>query len=197
MVAAVFRTAGGTLARALGRRGVKLVMECHNIFPHEGSPLDRWLLRFAFSPADQLITHSRSDQQAAAALVPGKPVAVCGLPMLEEFSGHSPQSRAGRTILFFGKVRKYKGLPTLLKALPKVLRRFDCRLVIVGEFYDSIRKCISSSEAWHRRQVSLDNRYVPNEEVPAISRSRSARLALPERKLERRRANRFLKCLPS
>ena len=159
----------GTLARALGRRGVKLVMECHNIFPHEGSPIDRWLLRFAFSPADQLITHSRSDQQAAAALVPGKPVAVCGLPMLEEFSGHSPQSRAGRTILFFGKVRKYKGLPTLLKALPKVLRRFDCRLVIVGEFYDSIRKCHQLIRrlgiAGH---VSLDNRYVPNEEVAAI-----------------------------
>jgi glycosyltransferase involved in cell wall biosynthesis len=159
----------GTLARALRRRGVKLVIECHNIFPHEGSPLDRWLLKFAFSPADQLIAHSRCDQQAVAAIVPGKPVAVCALPALEEFAGHASPSREGRTILFFGKVRKYKGLPVLLEALPKVLKRFDCRLVIVGEFYDSIQK-------YHRLirrlgidgHVSIDNRYVPNEEVPRI-----------------------------
>ncbi|MFY9611776.1 MAG: glycosyltransferase [Blastocatellia bacterium] len=159
----------GTLARALGRRGVKLVLECHNIVPHESSPLDRWLLKFAFSPANQLVTHSRCDQQAAAAIVPGKPVAVCALPKLEEFSGHTSPNRAGRTILFFGKVRKYKGLPVLLEALPKVLQRFDCRLVIVGEFYDPIQK-------YHRLirrlgiagHVSIDDRYVPNEEVPLI-----------------------------
>lgn len=159
----------GTLARALGRRGVKLVIECHNVLPHEGSPLDRCLLRFAFSPADQLIAHSRRDQKAAAAIVPGKPVAVCALPTLEEFSCHSSQSRAGRTILFFGKVRKYKGLPVLLEALPKVLRRFDCRLLIVGEFYDSIRKCHQLVRRLGiASHVSIDNRYVPNEEVPAI-----------------------------
>ncbi|HSF24568.1 MAG TPA: glycosyltransferase [Blastocatellia bacterium] len=159
----------GTLARGLRRIGVKLVIECHNILPHEGSPLDRQLLEFAFSPADQLITHSRCDQQAAAGVAPGKPVAVCALPTLAEFSGRSSPSRAGRTILFFGKVRKYKGLPVLLEALPRVLQRFDCRLVIVGEFYDPIHK-------YHRlvRQlgiadnVSIDHRYVPNEEVPAI-----------------------------
>lgn len=159
----------GTLARALGRHGVKPVIECHNIFPHERNPLDRSLLKFAFSPAGQLITHSRCDQQAAAAIVPGKPVAVCALPTLEEFSGHTSPNRSGRTILFFGKVRKYKGLAVLLEALPKVLQRFDCRLVIVGEFYDSIQK-------YHRLigrlgiagHVSIDNRYVPNEEVPVI-----------------------------
>ena len=159
----------GSLARAIGRRGFNVVIECHNVFPHEGSPIDRWLIKFAFSPADQLITHSNCDLRAVAELVPGKPVVVCSLPMLEEFSGPKSSRRAGRTILFFGKVRKYKGLSILLESLPKVLRQFDCRLVVVGEFYDSIQKY---HELIRRLgiegKVSIDNRYVPNEELPGI-----------------------------
>ena len=57
----------------------------------------------------------------------------------------------------------------LLNAMPKVLSQLDCRLMIVGEFYDSIekyREIISRLEL--DSLVSIDNRYVHNEEVPGI-----------------------------
>lgn len=159
----------GMLARALGNRGIKRVIECHNVFPHEGSPLDRRLLKFAFSPADHLITHSERDRRNVAAIVPGKSVSVCSLPALEEFAGHATPTREGRTILFFGKVRKYKGLSVLLEAMPKVLQRLDCRLEIIGEFYESIdRYNRLIRKLGLETAVRIDNRYVANEEVPGI-----------------------------
>ena len=169
----------GTLAWSLGNRGIKRVIECHNIFPHEGSPLDRWLLKFAFSPADHLIAHSERDGRDLAAIVPGKSVSVCSLPALEEFAGHATPTRDGRTILFFGKVRKYKGLSVLLEAMPKVLHRLDCRLEIIGEFYDSIDKYNRLiRKLGLETAVRIDNRYVPNEEVPGIF-ERADLLVLP------------------
>jgi glycosyltransferase involved in cell wall biosynthesis len=159
----------GTLARWFRRSGVKCIIECHNIFPHERSPLDGLLTRFALSAADQLITHSSKDREDLLALLPGKEVSVSPLPSLNEFSGPAKASRSGRTILFFGKVRKYKGLDVLLAAMPKVLSKVDCKLIVVGEFYDSIEKYQQLIRRYHlESHVHIDNRYVPNEEVAGI-----------------------------
>src|ERR1700730_62188 len=159
----------GTLARWFRTAGVRCIIECHNIFPHEAGPLDGLLVRFALSAADHLITHSTKDRADLLAVPPGKVVSFLPLPCLNEFSGSGNSSRGGHTILFFGKVRKYKGLDVLLAALPMILSKVECKLIVVGEFYDSIdryRRLIRE----HRIEdhVQLDNRYVPNEEVPAI-----------------------------
>jgi glycosyltransferase involved in cell wall biosynthesis len=159
----------GTLTRCLRRSGVHCLIECHNILPHERLPLDGLLIRFALSAADHLITHSANDRKELLARVPGKTVSVSPLPSLDEFSTPSPRARDGRTILFFGKVRKYKGLDVLLAAMPSVLSRIECELLVVGEFYDSIEKYQQLiRNLGIENHVRLDNRYVPNEEVPAI-----------------------------
>ena len=159
----------GTLARWFRRSGMRCVIECHNVFPHERSPLDGLLIRFALSAADQLITHSAKDREDLLSAVPGKKVTVSALPSLDEFSGHGNTSRSGRTILFFGKVRKYKGLDVLLDALPRVLSKVECKLIIVGEFYDSIEKYQQQIRRLDlESHVHIENRYVPNEEVAGI-----------------------------
>lgn len=159
----------GTLARWFRRSGVNCIIECHNIFPHEPGPLDGLLVRFALSAADHIITHSAKDREDLLAVLSGKEVTVSPLPSLDEFSGPGNNSRVGRTILFFGKVRKYKGLDVLLAALPRVLSKVDCKLIVTGEFYDSIEK-YEQLIRLHRieKNVQIDNRYVPNEEVAAI-----------------------------
>jgi glycosyltransferase involved in cell wall biosynthesis len=159
----------GTLARLFKRAGITCIIECHNVLPHERGPLDGPLIRFALSPSDHLITHSERDRQDLLAIFPRKEVTVSQLPSLPEFSGPATNSRNGRTILFFGKVRKYKGLDVLLNALPKVLSKVDCTLRIAGEFYDSIDKyeeLILRNDI--EKHVDVDNRYVANEEVAAI-----------------------------
>lgn len=157
----------GTLARSLNRAGIKCVIECHNVFPHEASPVDHMLLKFAFSPVDSFITHSKKDRELLATLVPERKISVSPLPLLDEFSGDSRSERRGRTILFFGKVRKYKGLRVLLEAMPRVLSEIECELVIAGEFYDSIDKYKQLiGELGIESHVRIINRYIPNEEVP-------------------------------
>jgi glycosyltransferase involved in cell wall biosynthesis len=164
-----FGVVTGTLARWLKKSGLECIIECHNIFPHESTPLDRPLVTFALTAADHFITHSISDRETLLTIVGQKDVSVAPLPLVEEFSGHGNRSRTGHTILFFGKIRKYKGLDVLLSAMPKVLSTIACNLLVVGEFYDSIEKYQQLIRK-HRLedQVHIDNRYVPNEEVREI-----------------------------
>ena len=159
----------GTLVRLFHKKGLRCIIECHNVFPHESTPFDRLLLKFALPPADAFITHSREEEADLLPLVPGKRISVASLPTPGEFFGGTNHARDGRTILFFGKVRKYKGLDVLLAAMPKVLSQIDCQLLIVGEFYDSIeryRELIHKLEL--EQDVHIDSRYVPNEEVVGI-----------------------------
>ncbi len=162
----------GTLAKSFRRARMRCVIECHNVFPHEGSLLDRALIRFALSAADHLITHSAKDRDLLLSVLAGKQVSVSPLPVIEEFSGAHTALRNGRTLLFFGKVRKYKGLEVLLAAMPKVLARMDCRLIIAGEFYDSVDKYRQLIQEYGiEERVQIDNRYVPNEDVARVFRA--------------------------
>jgi len=159
----------GTLARRFRKSGLKSILECHNVFSHEGSPFDRLLLKFAAKPIDSFITHSSSDRADLLPFASGKRISVAPLPVPSEFSGAANRTRSGRTLLFFGMVRKYKGLDVLLAAMPKVLARIDCTLLIAGEFYDAVDKYQKLiSEYGLEQHVVLDNRYIPNEEIAGI-----------------------------
>ncbi len=74
-----------------------------------------------------------------------------------------------RVLLFFGFVRPYKGLEYLIQALAQVRHQLDVHLLVVGEIW--------GSQAYYERYaaefgvtdaVTFVNRYVPNEELPAI-----------------------------
>lgn len=159
----------GTLARRFRKAGIKCVLECHNVFPHERRKLDHSILRFATKPFDAFITHSDKVRVDLLRFAAGRRIGVSPLQVPSEFSGSDNQTRSGRTILFFGVVRKYKGLDVLLKAMPQVLREVNCKLHIAGEFYDSIEKYRSLiSENGLQEHVTIDDRYIPNEEIPAI-----------------------------
>jgi glycosyltransferase involved in cell wall biosynthesis len=169
----------GMLARAFKRAGLRQIVECHNVFPHEGTPLDRSLLRFAFASVDAFITHSLADQKRLAGVVGQRRIHMSPLPRLDEFAGAAAPARDGRRLLFFGKVRRYKGLDVLLRALPKALEKVKCELLVVGEFYDSVERYQRLiSELGIEPHVRIDNRYVANEEVADIF-ARADALVLP------------------
>jgi len=162
----------GTLARMFRRKRLKCILECHNVFPHESGPFDRLLLKFAAKPVDSFITHSSSDRNYLLPFASGKRISVSQLPIPSKFAGAANQTRNGRTLLFFGMVRKYKGLEVLLRAMPKVLAHKECkecRLLIAGEFYDSVDKYRTLIHEYGLEEhVSIDNRYIPNEEIAGI-----------------------------
>jgi glycosyltransferase involved in cell wall biosynthesis len=69
-------------------------------------------------------------------------------------------------ILFFGYIRRYKGLHTLLDAMPTILEKVKLKLLVVGEFYDDEEK-YRQQIADNRLQndVVLHAEYVANEQV--------------------------------
>ena len=71
-----------------------------------------------------------------------------------------------RVLLFFGYIRKYKGLATLLDALALLNSSLDIHLFVVGEFYEPeqpYRDQISRLGLADR--VTIRSEYVPNDEV--------------------------------
>jgi glycosyltransferase involved in cell wall biosynthesis len=169
----------GVLVRSLNRVGLNCTIECHNVFPHERRIVDRPLLKFALSRAASFITHSQADCRELLDVLGERSVTVSPLPILSEFSSQPTEKRHHRKILFFGNIREYKGLQVLLHAMPKVLARVDCQLVVAGEFYEPVEKYRRLvSELGIGKHVEMQDRYVSNEEVVELFRQAQV-LVLP------------------
>lgn len=166
----------GTAARRARRGPGKpaRVYLCHNVAPHEQTPLDRALTAYGLGGADAFLVHARSEMERLRRIARGRPVRVHPHPSYDVFSERSPGREAaraalgvgGRVLLFFGYVRPYKGLADLLEALRLARRDAWDSLLVVGEFYEPrerYRPLLESPEL--RDRVRVVDRYVPNEEV--------------------------------
>jgi len=165
----------GTIARVVRRgRRTRVVYICDNVIPHERRPGDRLFTRFAFGAADAFIVQSHAVERELRAFLPGARAAYVPHPVYHGFGDAVPAAEArarlglgaGPVLLFFGYVRRYKGLDVLLEAMAVVRRTLDVRLLVVGEFYDGeapyrerIRRLALESA------VTVRSDYVPNDEV--------------------------------
>ena len=156
--------------------GTPILFLCHHVIAPDGGPLDWSLARFIFRRADGFIVLSEEDFALLRRALPEAYIRGTTLPRLDIFDGDriAPQearSRLGlpdeaRVLLFFGFVRRYKGLRYLLQALPQVLAHFPVRLLVVGEFWEDEQVYREQIERLGLNEaVVLVNRYVPNEEV--------------------------------
>ena len=161
-------------ARPRGSAGPKRIFLCHNVEPHEATPLDRALSSYGLGAADGFLVHARAEAARLAPRAHGRPVRVHPHPTYEVFSASPPDRDAarvavgakGRTILFFGYIRPYKGLGDLLEALAIADPALWDTLLVVGEFYESRERYASAlAHPALRDKVIVVDRYVANEEV--------------------------------
>jgi glycosyltransferase involved in cell wall biosynthesis len=167
--------------------GCEVVMMCHNVEPHESTSIDRALLRVAYALPHRFVVQSSAERSRLESLVgTTRPIAVAPHPPYDMFSGlaelssrDEAKSRCGvdavHLLLFFGLVRPYKGLDLLLEAVALLPEELDWELIVAGEVYgetDDYRRQIDEHGIADR--VRLDDRYVPNEEVPELFRAASA-----------------------
>ncbi|MDO8683383.1 MAG: glycosyltransferase, partial [Armatimonadota bacterium] len=162
-----------TIARKC-RKSAKVVFLCHNVIPHESSGPSRFLTQAAFSNAHSFIAHSEEDRRNLLDMLPSAEVIKSPHPTYDVFnSGIWDQEECrreigidGNVILFFGLIRRYKGLEYLIEAMPLILEKIDAKLLIVGEFYEDKTPYIDRirSLGIENRVIVID-RYVPNEEV--------------------------------
>jgi glycosyltransferase involved in cell wall biosynthesis len=166
----------GTLALLLKRwTGGRICFLCHNVRPHEATLLDTLLLKYAFIAPDRFIVHSEEDRRNLLSLKPGATVMKTPHPVYDVFKskttgGQSEAKRKlgidGDMLLFFGYVRRYKGLDYLIEAFPKVVREAPCTLLIAGEIYQDREKVLRMiEESPAKDHIRLMDEYVPNERV--------------------------------
>ncbi len=126
-------------------RHTKIVFVCHNVFPHERFPMDRFLTKLTLQGGDGYVLHSHSDAKELLTIRKNAKYQVSVHPTYNAFkiadmSKEEARAKLGyaedeKLLLFFGFVRAYKGLKYLLEAMPEVLKNADkVRLLVVGEF---------------------------------------------------------------
>lgn len=155
---------------------------CHNVFPHERSLIDRLVLRYAFSSGRGFITHSQADSDNLKQLCTFANVHKNPHPTYDIFAADNDlteeraKARLGLTgkkvLLFFGFVREYKGLTYLLQAMETLTPEEGFHLIVAGEFYDSQSQYRTGLDClMNTKQLTLVDRYIPNEEIPLYFRT--------------------------
>ncbi len=141
----------GTILRRVKKNKItKVVCIADNIFPHEKRPGDRQLTTYFLKPVDAFITMSEKVLADLKMVEKNKPARYIPHPLYDNF-GEKVSRAAAREhlglvqrdniILFFGFIRKYKGLDILLDAMKIIKERGalndpPMKLLIAGEFYE-------------------------------------------------------------
>ena len=171
----VFGPCFGTIARVVrSNKHTRIICICDNVLPHERRPFDVSFTRYAFGAVDAFIVQSSAVERDLQQLLPRARYRYVPHPVYNIFGAQSDRAqvraRLGitdeRVVLFFGYVRRYKGLHVLLQAMPHLLARLPVRLLVVGEFYDdeeSYREQVRTLGLEHA--VTLHADYVPTEQV--------------------------------
>jgi D-inositol-3-phosphate glycosyltransferase len=174
---AFFAPAYRSMTRSLRRAGVPVVAIVHNALPHERRLGDRSLGRSFLSRCSRLVTLSRAVAEDVETLGVSTPIIEAGHPVYTHFGREVAQADARETLgfdledpvlLFFGFIRRYKGLDTLIEAMPRILKSHpNATLLVAGEFYEdeqAIRNRVTALGIG--ASVRFDTRYVPDERVP-------------------------------
>lgn len=135
----------GTVARiARKNRKTKVICQIDNVEPHEHHIVDKPFNRYYLRSVDGFIYMSEQVHSELKAYT-SAPAHFSPHPMFEHFGARVDRTEACerlgldkkvRYAMFFGLIRDYKGLDTLLDAWRK-FRRDGYKLLIAGEFYAS------------------------------------------------------------
>lgn len=173
-----FAPAFASAVGPLRRRGTRVVLVCDNLVPHERRPLDGALSAWMLRASDGYLVMSDAVERDLDALKPGAARRRVAHPFYAQFDrGRYDRASAraalglpadGEVALFFGYVRRYKGLDTLLEAWRALRARRDVTLVVAGEFYeDAAPYRALAAAAGGPPGVRLLERYLPDDEVEA------------------------------
>jgi glycosyltransferase involved in cell wall biosynthesis len=148
-----------------------------NVVSHEGRWIDLYLTKMALRYADRFLVLSGVVERDIKKLYPDTRVFRSSLPVYDcyQVGETSTQEQAKarlklggkKVILFFGYVRKYKGLMNLIEAFPEIKRSVpNAHLLVVGEYYDDPRPYHEAMERLGLKDdVTEVAEYVANEDV--------------------------------
>lgn len=137
----------GTILRLVrANKHTRIIGLADNIIPHEKRPGDSMFTKYFIGSCHAFITMSEKVMADLRSLEKVKPARLVVHPLYDNFGEAVPKDVArhrlglevgDKIILFFGFIRKYKGLDILLEAMadPRI-RQTGIKLLVAGEFYE-------------------------------------------------------------
>jgi len=159
----------------------KVLFQADNVIPHEKRPGDSFLTKLALSQGDKFQVLSKSVAEDLKQFnKKNKPVIHSQHPVYNLFGDKIEKKEARefikkefnidivneKVILFFGYIRKYKGLNYLIDAMKDVVKQMDVKLLVVGEFYEEENKYkeqIKNNDL--EKNIFVVSEFMPNEKV--------------------------------
>jgi glycosyltransferase involved in cell wall biosynthesis len=172
----------GTILRRVKKNlHTKIICIADNVIPHEHRPGDRPFTKYFLKPCNAFITMSAKVMDDLKTLQPGKPARLVQHPLYDNFGEAVSKSVAKeklgiqseeRIILFFGFIRKYKGLDILLEAMKELKKRIQDakfkmpKLLIAGEFYEDEKPYLQQIDDLDiADNIILHTDFIPDSEV--------------------------------
>jgi glycosyltransferase involved in cell wall biosynthesis len=163
-------TLGALVLPRLRQQGPRVLLAVHDALPHPGESYPLWQNHFRLDlrASDGIIvmSHYVADLMTRTYDYPRERMFFMVLPAPQFTLPRTPRRfPTGRPwqIMFFGRVREYKGLELLAEAYAKLLKRYQISLRIVGEGH------VKALEALARLPgVSIENGWIPEREVPSV-----------------------------
>jgi glycosyltransferase involved in cell wall biosynthesis len=149
----------------------------HNVIPHEGRKGDKALTNFYLNQQDGFGVLSETVKQDLLGLKGDAKLFQRAHPLYAQFGELKDKNKSKlkygidpnkKVLLFFGFVRKYKGLDLLVEAI-KYLPK-DTVVLITGECYGDFKAYsdLIKSEGVSEDQIVSHIRYIPDDEVAQI-----------------------------
>ena len=165
----------GSIARLVKwGTNIKVLAITDNVIPHEKRIGDNLLTSYFVKSCDSFVTLSSSVLDDLSKFTKCNNKQFIPHPIYDIFGEQVDKTialqylglnPAENHLLFFGFVRKYKGLDILLKAISDE-RLKDVKLIVAGEFYDDPQEYHNLiTDLGIQNQVILKSDFIPSEEV--------------------------------
>ncbi len=167
----------GTVSRIIRKnKHTKVVAITDNIIPHEKRFFDTPFTKYFLKSCDGFVTMSEAVLDDLKQFNVSKPSAYNPHPMYESFGPLLAKNEAKQKLgldentnylLFFGFIRKYKGLDILLEAFAdKRIQDLGIKLVIAGEYYDKPEEYQALIKKYELENALVQaNDFIPDSEV--------------------------------
>lgn len=165
----------GTIARRIRKSGIKVLAITDNVVPHEKRPGDVAFAKYFINGCDGFVTMSKAVMRDLEQFTKTQCKKFLLHPLYtsfgEKLDKQEARKRLGlnandKLVLFFGLIRKYKGLDMLLEAFNELKHDKSIKLVIAGEFYEDKQPYLNLIEKYQiQDQVILHAKFIANEDV--------------------------------
>ena len=165
----------GSIARLLSNK-IKILAITDNIIPHERRVGDKILTKYFVNACNSFLALSSSVLNDLSEFTKTSNKMYIPHPIYNIFGNSISKQKAlhnlgldskDKHLLFFGFVRKYKGLDLMLKAMADSrIKELDVKLIVAGEFYDNKNEYLDLIDTLDiKSQIVLNSDFIPAEDV--------------------------------